>query len=131
MHIVMKTENLLDKPEDSDFSGTVTVDVPSFPERQRFAMEIGLEKYEQPLDKDSNQDRVSKSLKMTEIASNASELVLKRVVKCDLHGPDGEHLTTVEEFSCHPGAGLIVEALVGRFISNFAGKKSKPLPASK
>lgn len=135
MHIKFKTDQLLDDENERaecPFTGTVTVDMPSHEFRSKFAMEVGLLDLASmagtPGQEPTMEEKLKKALRASEIQGKASEMVLKKIVECDLKHSDGEtpDLKTAEDLWCHPDAEAIVEALIFKFGTNFRSKKTKP-----
>lgn len=139
MQIKLKVSQILSpdnegKVPECVLEGTVSIDMPSYVERQKFASGLGLEAIVPTggLKKMSDDDKVKQGLELQKINAKAAEVVLGYVVECNLtNKEDGTKLTTKDEFMCHPDASPLVEGLVFKFVTNFASKKTKPSPSSK
>lgn len=131
MVITFKAEDLLDDGQVCSLKGTIRVDVPPFPERQAFALKAGFAEYK-PDHSDSEEAKLKNAAQLYEINGRVAAQVLERVVDCDLVSDDKQTVVrTRDEFSCHPEASPLVEALMAKFLNNFAGKKNMPLPSSR
>ncbi len=131
MHIKFNVNQLLEEGSECSLLGTVTVDVPSYAERQTFILRAGYSEYKSEKGEDDD-SKLRNASKLLEINGRAATEVLGRVVECDLKNEDGSLvIKTNEEFGCHPEATELVEGLMAKFLSNFAAKKKKPSPSSK
>jgi hypothetical protein len=125
MQVAFKHSQLIGPDDECPLTGTVTVEVPPYYERKNLLIECGISEY-RAVQNESEDSKIQNAVKLSAVASKAAEIVLKRVVKCNLRGPDDLVITTAEEFVCHPDCTPLVEGLVERFLSNFASPKKKP-----
>ena len=129
MKVKLTVEQLLeDDASQCPFTGTVTIDTPPHSVRTKFAFQIGIPDLAK-IDKGDTDDlKIQKASKLADIMSKGSELITQWVKECDLvHAEDQEVvLKTTEEFFSHPDTNDLVEALVMKFATNFAGGKKKP-----
>jgi len=129
MQIVMKTERILDEGEECLFAGTVTIDMPLYHERSKMLLEnvnglaLAEEFLEKPSgdEKESIEQKMKRASAMIEIQEKVAKKLFDMVASCDLKSAEGETLKTKDELFSHPDAAPLVEALMRKLMSNFAG----------
>lgn len=128
MQIVMKTERILDEGEECLFAGTVTLEMPLYHERSKMLLDNvnGLALADEVLDSKAQENesieaKMKRASAMIEIQEKVAKKVYDMVTACDLKSAEKEELKTKDELFSHPDAAPIVEALMRKLMSNFAG----------
>lgn len=124
MEVVLKTERILDG-EPCAFKGTIKVNMPLHHERSKLFMgnlkELTMAEQAASNESEALEAKVDKARAMLDLQSAMSAKVYEYVIGCLLTSDDGTVLKTKEELWSHPDAAPLVDALIGKFMSNFAG----------
>lgn len=131
MNIKLQAKRLLFEGDSCVFDGTITVDIPPHHERTKLMAKTleGFKQEDLSDDKAKDQpvaDKLERVRFMADAAAKISADVYKRVKECDLKANDGsgEVITDKETLWAHPDCLPLVEGLVAKFMTNFAGNKN-------
>lgn len=125
MKIKLQAKRLLDADQECRFDGTITINMPLHHERTRMMIE-GIGTISQDDMKKDGDQSIERARTLGEAAALVSEKVFGLIIDCDLKSDEGEKIVDKETLWAHPDAMPLVEGLVGRFMTNFAGNKNAP-----